>query len=232
MSWNALKSPSPPPVVRAMLAAEVLLCAAALSLYVLLAAPANLREFRWYHGGFYACVVAFVVCANLLHGDRPGDSGIRRDNLGESAKLVAVATAIMAAVVVVTGLLAGGFHWRSWRRLVELSGLYLAWGIAQQYLLQSFGLRRLRQAQVPAPLAAAASAALFAMLHAPNWPLVAVTTACGVVWCAIFLRRPNILVLGPAHGCLAVLLYHAWPESWLRGLTVGRIFLLRNPFPP
>ena len=97
----------------------------------------------------------------------------------------------------------------------------------QQFLLQSSVLRRVRQGGLPAPAAVLASAALFALVHAPNWTLVGLTGAAGVVWCALFLRRANILTLGISHGLLALLVYHAWPKAWHLGLAIGPKFLDR-----
>jgi len=221
--WRRWPVPLP---VRVVLVAEVAVYLAALAAYVWFAMPAG-RAVYWYHVVLLGAAVAFPVAANLLHGDRPRDSGLRLGNLAASAKLVVPATLVMAAGVTVTGLVVGGFHWISWRRLAELAGGYLSWGLAQQYLLQSFALRRLMQAGLPAVPAAVLAAGAFAMVHAPNWILVGLTGGAGLVWCAIFLRRPNILTLALAHGALAVLLFHAWPTRWLQNLTIGPFYIMR-----
>jgi hypothetical protein len=224
--------PSVTPLVRAVSVAEVVAYLGALVAYAMLAAPSCREEARWHHAVFFALAAAFPVCANAIHGDGARDAGLRLDNLGSSARLVGLATLCMAAAVAATGWFSDGFHWKSWTRFLELSGIYLLWGFAQQYLLQSFALRRLRQAGLPPAIAVVAAAGMFGLLHAPNWPLVLAATAAAVVWCAIFLRQPNILALGLAHGLLAVLLYHALPFEWMQGLTIGRAFLVRTGFAP
>lgn len=176
---------------------------------------------------FYIFAAAFPIVVNLLAGDTPADSGLRLDNLRPAAMQAAAATAIMAAIVVGVGIAAAGFHASKPARLPMMLCTYAAWGIAQQYLLQAFMLRRLVQAGVSGRAGAVVAAAAFAAVHSPNWVLVGATFIAGVVWCRIFIRRPNIITLGVSHGILAVLLYHALPKAWLHGLTIGPDFLRR-----
>jgi len=181
----------------------------------------------WVPVVFVVFAVGFPICMNLLHGDRLADSGIRVDNLASSAGRVAAVTVVMGAVLAGVGLAAGGFHWVSWGRFGDKCAMYLAWGPIQQYLLQAFAVRRLRQAKLPTWVACAGGAALFGLIHSPNWPLVSMTTVAGIVWARLFLRNPNIITLGLAHGSLAVLAYHALAVSWLANLTVGGAYLVR-----
>ncbi|MCK4602922.1 MAG: hypothetical protein KAU28_10680, partial [Phycisphaerae bacterium] len=139
--------------IRILLIGEVVGYAAAIVAYVWFALPSAGGQVQWFHVTFFALVAAFPICANLLHGDRPADSGLRLDNLRASVRQVAPVTLVFAMAVAAVGLAAGGFHWSSWKRLGELAGLYLLWGLAQQYLLQAFALRRLCQAALPPPLA-------------------------------------------------------------------------------
>ena len=215
-----MRSPRPPAAVRAMLAAEVVGYVAALTAYVQLALPPD-GHVRLWDVAFYVFAAAFPIAMNLLHGDRPRDSGIRLDNLLSAGRSAAVATAILAAGIVAIGLTARSFHWTRWGHFFERAGMYLAWGPMQQYLLQAFALRRLRQAGLATPLAVVAASAAFGLVHAPNWLLVGLTFGSGIVFCRLFLRRPNLVPLGIAHGILAVLLYFAWPTSWHLRLAIG-----------
>jgi len=208
---------------RAVLVGEVLVFVGACLGYIWFLLP-TAKHPQWYHVASIIALGAFPICMNLLHGDRPKDSGIRLDNIGGSAREIVPITVIFAIGVVAVGLATSGFHWVSWKRIGELAGGYLGWGLVQQYLLQAFALRRLRQAGLPTLPAMVLAAGLFAFLHAPNWPLVVLTFGAGVAWCVFFVRKPNILTLGLAHGVLAVLLYHAWPVEWLDGLTVGPMY--------
>jgi len=208
-----------------MLIAEVVLYVAAMAAFLRYALP--VKQVRWYVIAFGIFAAAFPIAMNLLHGDRPADSGLRFDNLAASAKLTAGSLIVMVTMVVITGFIMNSWHWMSWKHLSERSATYLPWGPAQQYLLQAFALRRLRQAGLGSVAAVIFAAGIFAFLHMPNWPLVALTFAGGLVWCSLFLRKPNIIILGLAHGILAVLIYYALPEEWLQRLTVGGDYLRR-----
>ena len=222
MSWTLddLRSATPARSVRALLLAEVLIFVAALAACIWLA-PAKGQAVRAYHAVLWAVAAGVPILAAFLHGDRPRDAGLRVDNLGPSAREVAVVTALMAAFVVTVGLAVGGFHGQRVGRVLERGGTYLLGAFVQQYLLQAFVVRRLRQAGLTAPWAVAAAAILFALLHAPNWVLSAGTAGAGALWCVLFLRQANLLTLSVSHGLLALLLYHAWPKVWHLGLAIG-----------
>lgn len=78
-----------------------------------------------------------------------------------------------------------------------MTGAYLPWGVAQQYLLNGVLADHLRQ-RWPR-WGGLGAAALFALAHAPDWPTVAVVfpTACFWVW--VFQYVPNLGLLGLAH---------------------------------
>lgn len=213
----------PSPGLRALLVGEVVTYVGALIVYANRGLSPR-GTVRWGDVVFYLLAGCVPIALNLLHGDRPADSGIRLDTLRPAARQAGWATGVMAGFVIAVGLVSGGFHWKGWDAFGELFGLYLLWGPVQQYLLQAFALRRLRQAGLPVRAAIVAAAGLFALVHLPNWPLVALTAGAGVVWCALFLRHPNLLALGLAHAVLAILLYHAWPVEWLDGLAIGRMY--------
>jgi hypothetical protein len=223
---QALKSNRPPPAVRAMLVAEVLVFIGSLAAYVWLALPPAEGTFAW-HVVFYVCAGVYPVALNVLHGDWLPDSGIRLDTLKASAREVGVATAVMAAALLVCGAVGGGYHWQGWAHFGDRAALYITWGPIQQYFLQAFTLRRLLQARLPAPAAVGLAAALFGAVHAPNWMLVGVTTASGMTWCILFLRHPNLLTVGLSHGLLALMMYYVLPMSWHAGMGIGGMYLDR-----
>lgn len=180
---------------------------------------------RWFDPIFYVFALAFPIGMNLLHGDRPKDSGLRLDNLAPAARDTLLVTLLLAGGLVLAGLCLDSLHWRSWRNFWSRLGRYLLWGPLQQYMLQAFALRRLRQAQLPTPLAVVVAATAFGLLHAPNWLLVGLTTGAGLAWCTLFLRRPNLIPLGLAHAALAMMVYYTLPEQWHRNLAVGGMYL-------
>ena len=122
----------------------------------------------WLRIPFLVVIVLIPFASNILHRDSLRDLGLRFDNLWVSAREVGLATLIGAAVILGVGILTGGPHFRD--RMVQSFFLYPFWGLIQQYAMQSFTYRRLRQGIAQPGLAAAAAAALFASVHWPNWP--------------------------------------------------------------
>ncbi len=182
----------------------------------------------WIKGPILAVIVLTPFASNFLHGDTRRDIGLRLDNLVASAREVGLMTFIAAVAVIIIGLGAG--HEPAFRRDFATSlVLYPAWGLAQQYAMQSFTYRRLRQATPLPSVAAALAAALFAVLHYPNIALVLVTLAGGYVWCRLFERHPNLITLALSHGWLAVLLRAFWPAAWLHNLRIGPGFWTWTP---
>ncbi len=217
----------PSPAVRVVLVVEVLAYVAGFTAWAILLMPTRGGLNHWTDLLFPLAAVGAPIALNLLHGDRPRDSGIRRDNLAPATIETIPASLAMAAGLVATGLWSGGFHWLGWAHLGRMAGQYLAWGPIQQYFLQAFGLRRLGQAGLPAWLAVPVTAGVFALVHAPNWMLVGLSAGAGVVWCVLFLRHPNLLVLGLSHAALATLTYFALPVDWTEKMAIGRVYIER-----
>ncbi|MFP4140182.1 MAG: type II CAAX prenyl endopeptidase Rce1 family protein [Planctomycetota bacterium] len=222
----ALRSDSPPWPVRAMLVGEVLGYVAIALLYTLVGMRRP-REVNAWVVAFFVFAAVWPIAMNLLHGDRPKDSGLRLDTFRPSLKEVLPTMLVMMLGVGLVGWWAGGWHWHHGEHFARMGSQYMLWGPIQQYLLQAFGLRRFRQAGLPAWAAVAGAAGVFAIMHAPNWPLVALTFGAGLVWCVQFLRHPNLLTLGLAHGVLAVWVYHVLPGEWMQRLTIGAEYLHR-----
>ena len=219
---SALRSPSPPAVVRAMLLIEVLVFVAVVMGIIWLSpdtAPG--QSPRWYVIALWTVAFALPVGANVLHGDRPRDSGLRVDNLRASARQAAGVTAIMAAVVVAGGIVAGRWHFEQWSHFAARLGEILAVAFAQQYVLQAFMLRRLRQAGLGSAWAVVVASVLFASVHSPNIVLMAVTALAAIAWCCLFLRHANLAVLSLSHAVLSLGLYYAWPKAWHLALALG-----------
>ena len=225
--WAALQSKTPSKGVRALLAAEPFVYTALVLTYTVILLPTPDHGTPWYYVVYVIMLAALPIVLNLLHGDCPADSGLRTDNLRRAAVLGALVTALLVGLLVAGGFATGGWHWSSWKRLVEKTGLYILWGFVQQYLVQAFILRRLLQAGVGRFAAVLLAAALFGIVHAPNWPLVALTFGAGLIWSRLFLAAPNLIVLGLSHATLAVLAYHALPEAWLNRMVIGGMYIER-----
>ncbi len=182
----------------------------------------------WLKIPFLVVVVLIPFASNFLHGDRLRDLGLRLDNLPDSLREVGIATAIGAGAILAIGVWAG-VEPHFGRRALNSLLLYPGWGLVQQYAMQSFTYRRIKEGVRRPGLAAALTAALFAAVHYPNLALAGVTLVGGYVWCRLFDRHPNLFMLALSHGWLAVLLRASWPARWLHSLTIGPDFWHWSP---
>lgn len=125
--------------------------------------------------------------------------GFRRDTLGPALRAASLVGAAALVFIVPFGFWRGQFppppsFW-------AVVALYPLWGLAQQFLLNALLARNLRPFLGDRATILAA-AALFSLAHAPDWPLMGLTFAIGLPWVWIYLRHPNLWVLGFWHGLL------------------------------
>lgn len=224
MNIKPLHAWSPSPGVRFMLFAEVALFLGVISAYMHLALPTGGRV-GFMHVATFIFAGAFPIAMNLLHGDRPPDSGIRLSNLLKSFKEVGAVTVAMAAGVIVVAAVMESFDWDEPLDVAEHFGGYLGWALVQQYWIHAFVVRRLRQAGVGRRIVVPLCGVLFGLMHAPNWPLALLTGGAAMVWIELFLYTPNLFPMVVSHASLAVLVRYSLPYSWLRRLAVGGIYL-------
>jgi membrane protease YdiL (CAAX protease family) len=99
--------------------------------------------------------------------------------------------------------------------------IYFLWAVLQQYIFQFYFLGRLLHI-VPQPVAIALTAAAFASVHFPRWPVVAVTFLAGLYWTWLYLRYRNLWVLAVSHALLgAALHYWVFGRDLLAGWLAG-----------
>lgn len=165
-------------------------------------------------------LTALPVCSNLLHRDHVRDLGIRVDNLRASGRTVGVATLIGSLAVVAVGT---AFGWRSTLNLGAAVGAvgYMGWSFSQQYALQGFVHRRLRESMGGRRRASVASALLFGIVHLPNPALVVAVTIAGYIWCRAYERTPNLFTLAASHAWLATMLLTSFPEKVHHVMRIG-----------
>ena len=100
--------------------------------------------------------------------------------------------------------------------LVPMLILYPAWGLTQQFLVQSMLTRNLAAAGLPPAVVTPLAAAAFGGVHAPNWDLTAATTFAGAAFTHLYLRDGTLWPLGVYHGALGAFVY-VWVldrQSW------------------
>ena len=125
--------------------------------------------------------------------------GFRLDSLRPALREASLVGALALAVMVPYGFLRG--HFPPPPSFWAVVALYPLWGLAQQFLLNALLARNLRPL-LGARLTVFIAAALFSLAHAPDWPLMGLTLAIGLPWVWIYLRHPNLWVLGIWHGIL------------------------------
>jgi membrane protease YdiL (CAAX protease family) len=127
------------------------------------------------------------------------DWGFRTDNLGASLREASLAGAAALALIVPFAFWRG--HFPPPPSFWAVAALYPLWGLAQQFLLNALLARNLRPFLGDRAVVLTA-AAFFSLAHAPDWPLMGLTFAIGLPWVWLYLRRPNLWVLGLWHGLL------------------------------
>lgn len=132
--------------------------------------------------------------------------GIRRDNWKPAAAACAAAGAPALAAMAAYGFAVG--HLPPPPTFWFIAAVYPAWGVIQQFLLNAILAANLR-ALMPAAATVPVAAALFAAAHAPDWTLMGLTFLAALMWVPIYLWRPNLWVLGLAHGWLGAAAYYA-----------------------
>ncbi len=189
-------------------------------------------RFQYYHQPFivvvYAGALLLVVANHRYQRDTLKKMGLRMDNFAIAAAWYGGATLLLGVLIGAFGWLAGSWRLDRWSDLAT----YFLWAAAQQYLLQNFLRLRsenllarpgagsafsFRGSLVPALLAAA----LFALYHLPNYPLVALTFLAGVFWCLLFALIPNLFWAWMSQAVLATVFMLFFKYSLVNQLQVG-----------
>jgi len=152
-------------------------------------------------------------------GETLRDAGLRFDNLLGACRLLLLPTAAAVLVIVVTGwfmnhrILGGQFRARF---------LFLPfWALFQQYALNGFINRRAQLVFGKGLKSVAIVALVFALLHLPNPPLTVLTLLGGVIWAAVYQRRPNLFALALSHALVSLTLALTISPGLLSSLRVG-----------
>jgi membrane protease YdiL (CAAX protease family) len=137
-------------------------------------------------------------------------SGFRLDNLARALMVVAVATGLAFAICFAVSPSAASLP-RPFSASLALQ--MIASGILQQAFFLGYLFQRWSVLIQNPLLAVFFNALFFAYAHLPNPSLVLVTALAGLFFGLLFLKVPNVLAIGLAHGVLSLL---AGPllESW------------------
>jgi hypothetical protein len=175
---------------------------------------------------FVMVPAAVVAALGLWRAVRTGRWGFALGALGPALRASALFTVPAVAALLAAGTALGSL------RMPEPPGVslawLLAWGGAQQWLLQTVVLEEARRV-VSTRRAVALAAGLFAAVHLPNPFLTAVTFAGALGWCAIYGRHPNVLPLAASHALATLAILNAFDPAMTGGLRIGAAYLRFEP---
>jgi membrane protease YdiL (CAAX protease family) len=167
-----------------------------------------------------ALAFALIFLSHSTRQESPKEIGLRVDNLGGSAKLLALPMLAGAVLILVIGGLSGTIHFD----LSELKLRFLwlpVWGFIQEYVMQGYINRRAQLILGRGVKSVLAVAMIFALFHLPNLWLTLSTLCFGIVWAAVYQRVPNLFALGLSHAVMSLLAVTALPSSAFHGFRVG-----------
>jgi membrane protease YdiL (CAAX protease family) len=167
--------------------------------------------------------VALMLFSHRARGETLRDIGWRTDNFGAAARLLVGPTIGFAVVFVLLGwrldtLRPARENFASWALWLPV------WALLQQYVLQGYINRRAQIIWGAGGRSILLTALVFALLHAPNPGLSALTFAGGLLWSWAYQRAPNLFALAFSHALLALALARALGPG-LKNLRVGLNYL-------
>ena len=178
-----------------------------------------------YSGNYWLIAVPSLMALSLMiysHRERAEsleEIGFTRKHFLHALRLL-VAPMLAAALL----LLLVGYWFKSMRNvddvLLKLATLPL-WGLVQQYVLQGFIYRRVREVVGRGLLPVVITAGVFALVHLPNLSLTVLSFAGGLVWTWAYERAPNLFALGISHGLMSLLVMTTLPAWMLPSFGAG-----------
>lgn len=179
---------------------------------------------RWVLVVPIALAFSFIILSHRIRKETARELGWRTDNFLYALRLLLLPMLGAAALMVAAGWFMGSLRLAMPEKrsaILWLPFAGIAWGLVQQYVLQSFFNRRAQMVWGRGPLSVLVVAFIFALIHLPNLWLAAATFVGGVVWAAVYQRAPNLLALGLSHGIMTWVLITTVPQSALQSLRVG-----------
>jgi len=181
----------------------------------------------WLLGGPPLLAFLLMLYSHQCRGETAQTLGFGGRYFDRALLLLAGPTLLAIAALIFVSYLTHSLHLpdRSWARL----GLLPLWALLQQYMMLGFAYRRLRQFH-HANQSTMITAGLFALLHAPNYPLMILTFLGGLIWSFVYERAPNLFASAISHVLLSATVLVTIPEWILPSMTVGYRYLLYHNF--
>jgi len=183
---------------------------------------------RLFHPWRWLVIAAIVAASHAVRGEGARKLGLGWRQFRQALRALAPWVLALALALLAGGALLGTINPVVWRRAPGSLGVYLVWGILQQWLLNGYFLSRLRQATAGSGRAPLLAATLFSMAHAPNWFLMTVAGAGGYAAALIYLRYRSLWMLGLAHGLIGYLLNLVVPDEISGRFLVGPRYVLHQ----
>ena len=162
--------------------------------------------------------VLIMPISALLRKHDWKESGFRLDNFVSGLAFAGIIVVVSVAVLLAIAALVGVSIPTPSAASVFRS---LSWGLVQEALLLGYFFQRWRALLQNSWLAAGANSLVFGLFHAPEIALVAVASFGSFFFNCLFLRHPNVFLIGIAHGVLSIV---ALPLMIGTGvMTTGRI---------
>jgi len=178
----------------------------------------------------WIALLALIAATHVAHREGPGRLGFGWRGFRTAFPAVLTTAAAVCLGLLGIGALAGTFRPTTARETVQGVGLYILWGLVQQYLLNGYLVNRLEQFGAARGFAPGLAAALFCLAHSPNWFLMAVTLVGGYACARFYQWDRNLYVLAIAHGMVAFCLYRVTPEALGAHFLVGPRYFISHGF--
>jgi membrane protease YdiL (CAAX protease family) len=162
----------------------------------------------------------FMINSHRQRGEQLQDLGFRADNFGAAVRVLLPVTLIFCALIVLAAWLGRGGEFR----VAPLRARFLTlplWALLQQYALQAFINRRAQIALGAGTWSIVLTAIFFAITHLPNPLLAGLTLVAGLIWAAIYQRRPNLYALALSHSLASLTLAITFPPFLVNSMRVG-----------
>jgi len=224
--------------LRAVTVLEVASVLASVFITVWVIIPLQPRQ-RWLAAVPALLAIALMINSHRLRGEKFREFGFGLRHFGRALRMVGPPTLLACAGFAAVGHVTGSLHLTThfWTSVLVVP----VWGLVQQYALQGFIYRRMRSVFVdvtgsPAEqrqqvkLAILATAAIFALAHAPNVMLMFLTLLGALLWSWVYERAPNLLALGLSHAAVSLMLMTSLPSWLLPSMSVGYKHFLYQKF--
>ena len=215
--------------LRAIAALEIISVITSVLITAWVLNPLQLNQ-RWLEAVPGALALALMLYSHWLNGESPQVLGFTGKYFLRAIQLLILPMIVVGALLFFIGLRAHSLNFgeRFWLSLLVVP----FWGLTQQYILQGFIYRRLQrifptQNSYTVILIAAV---LFALVHAPNFPLMFLTLVGGIVWTWVYERAPNLFVLGLSHGIMSAVAMCSLPPWFLQSMSIGYKHLIFQKF--